>query len=331
LDALTKFLAKWAAGGPYDLTQLKFEPKRQLYPWFFAGIAGCVASSLVTFVIAYATMPKPKNFSVSEAAGADSGVTHLGLVFAEKPKELEFRQIVKRNLFNAEGGEQDAASNSQAKCEPKKSDLPLRFVAIIYGGKADSSLVVLESTSNKQADSFLLGDPVPGEGTISDIQRDKVFIERNECPEFLELIEPELPKKRIAGEKKKVAPLEEGKTGDGFREDGFERSGTAVRADRQWVEKALTVDFAKTLQDAKASPHTVDGQVKGFILSRIRPDSVYEKMGLQDGDVIEAINGIDLNDGARAVQTLNQMRKESNIELNVKRGATSMQLKVQIK
>jgi general secretion pathway protein C len=330
LDFINKFIQKFSSGGAYDLTQIKLQPKEQILPWCASGLIGFCLASIVNFVVAYAAMPKLSLFKPSENLISEPlAATHVALALSEKPNDLEFRQTVKRNLFNSEATDESAEKNKESQCQPKKSDLPLRFIAVIYAGKSENSLVVLESTASKQADSFVLGDNVPGEGTIVNIERDKVFIERNECPEFLELIEPELPKKRMAGEKKKNTEVVV--SGEGFREDGFERNGTAVRADRNWVEKALTIDFAKTLQDAKASPYTVDGQVKGFILSRIRPDSVYEKMGLLDGDVIESINGIELNDGARAVQTLNQMRKESNIELSVKRGATAMQLKVQIK
>ena len=60
-------------------------------------------------------------------------------------------------------------------------------------------------------------------------------------------------------------------------------------------------------------------------------DSVYEKMGMKDGDVIEAINGIDLNDAARAIQTLNAMRNEGKIEIRMKRDGQTSNLDVQVK
>jgi general secretion pathway protein C len=117
-----------------------------------------------------------------------------------------------------------------------------------------------------------------------------------------------------------------------FTESGFARGREGnIVADRRWVDKALTTDFAKTLQDAKASPNLVNGEVKGFVLTRIRPDSVYEKMGFQDGDVVEQINGIDLNDAARAIQTLNSLKNENAIELMVKRNGVAMPLKIQVK
>ena len=234
-------------------------------------------------------------------------------------------------MFNSEG--QAADEKKDSGCEIRKSDLPLKFTGVIFGGRADASIVVLESSANKQSDTFFLGEVVPGDAKIVDIERDKVYFERNNCKEFLELDQPPLPKKRVAGERKRpVSPLPGAVGGENsYKEDGFERSGVTVAATRQWVEKAITVDFAKTLQDAKASPNQVNGEVRGFVLTRIRPDSIYEKMGMQDGDIIEAINGIELNDAARAIQTLNAMRNENGLEIRMKRNGQSSNLNVQVK
>lgn len=309
-----------------DLSNFAIPTAERMAPWFVSFLSGFVVASALGLVAAHVLMPKVAPFSEAQAGAQDPNV-----FVSNRPTEGEFKSILTRNIFNSEGG---AADEKKADgCEVRKSELPLKFTGVIFGGKAESSIVVLESTTTKQADTFSLGEAVPGDAKIADITRDKVFFERNNCKEFLDLEQPELPKKRVAGEKKRLAKPAAGAVDEGnaYREDGFERAGTAVAATRQWVEKALTVDFAKTLQDAKASPNTVNGEVKGFVLTRIRPDSVYEKMGLQDGDVVCAINGIELNDAARAIQTLNAMRNERKIELCVMRGGSRLNYDVQVK
>lgn len=337
LSALLKNVSSVLVNRKFDLSGFTWPPVEKFIPSFIALLGGFLTASATGFVAAYLLMPPV-------TAGGTRGVadsperdpaSDSGLSGQQRVTEADFKTILGRNVFNSEGAVADSAKDDKAKCEPVKSELPLRFTGVIFGGTPQTSLVLLEATATKQADTFLLGDIVPGEAKIVDIQRDKVFLERAGCPEFLELQVPEPPKRRVAGERKRpVSPVSAG-AGAGlestYREDGFERSGTNTAVTRQWVEKALTVDFAKTLQDAKASPNTVGGEVKGFVLTRIRPDSVYEKMGLQDGDVVEAINGIELNDAARAIQTLNALRGENNIELVVKRNGSSMNFKVQVK
>ena len=41
--------------------------------------------------------------------------------------------------------------------------------------------------------------------------------------------------------------------------------------------------------------------------------------------------GIDLNDAGRAIQTLNSLKNENSIELNVKRNGVAVPLKIQVK
>jgi type II secretory pathway component PulC len=54
----------------------------------------------------------------------------------------------------------------------------------------------------------------------------------------------------------------------------------------------------------------------------------YEK--LKDGDIVSSINGIELNDAARAIQTLNSLRNENNIEIQLLRGGQTITLKVNV-
>lgn len=328
--SLLKNLSSAFGSGKFDLASIQLPTLQKIVPWFVTFLSGFMVSSIVGFGIAYWAMP-PVNTSAPKLP--EGFELRGGFTLLPKATADEFRNITTRNVFNSEAVNETSKETDANRCQPQKSDLPLKFTGVIFGGTASTSLVLLESTANRLADSFLLGDTVPGDAKIVDIKRDKVFFVRNGCPEFLEIQEPELPKRRVAGERKKLAKANAGAGGldTNFKEDGFERAGGNTNVTKQWVEKALTVDFAKTLQDAKASPNTVNGEVKGFVLTRIRPDSVYEKMGFQDGDVVEGINGIELNDAARAIQTLNAMRNENNIDVQIKRNGTSMQFKLQVK
>lgn len=325
----------------FDLSNATIPPFATFAKWFAIGGGAVVLSAAAnTAIIKYFLFPSIKNIKSSKAAeSADAP----GLVMVlDKPKTDDFKDIFKRNIFNSEQKEEVVKEGSGTnQCVPVKSDMPLKFTGVIFGGTKETSLVLIESTGSRQADTFLLNDmvsiPPSVDAQITDIQRDKVFFLRKDspCQEFLELQQPEIVKKRVPGVPRSQAPslsASAGSSENEFCESGFCRNkGGNIVADRRWVDRALTSDMAKTLQDAKASPNLVNGEVKGFVLTRIRPDSVYEKMGFQDGDVVENINGIDLNDAARAIQTLNALRNENSIELSVKRNGVTMPLKIQVK
>lgn len=325
----------------FDLTNVTIPPFDVFAKWIgLMSLALFLSAAANVAVVKYLLFPSIKK--TPAAAPADAAPS---LVTAfERPKDDEFKAILKRNIFNSE--QVEVVTNESGKvsqCNPIKSDLSLKFTGVIFGGTKETSLVLLELTSSKQADTFLFNENVSYpqasiDAKITDIRKDKVFLTRNgaACPEFLELQQPETVKKRVPGipraQTAGVNVASGSPDGEEYCESGFcRKKGGDIQADRRWVERALGTDLTKTLQDAKASPNLVGGEVKGFVLTRIRPDSVYEKMGFQDGDVVEAINGIDLNDASRAIQTLNSLRQENAIELNVKRNGVSIPLKIQVK
>lgn len=318
----------------FDLSNAKFPDFATLLRWTVLFAGSIVLSAFANvFLIKNYFFPELK--SAATAVDEESGPALVMVI--DRPKSEDFKPILSRNLFNSEQKEEVVKDiKAQSTCQPVKSDLQLNFTGVIYGGSKETSLVLLEASTTKQSDTFVLNDSVPGDAKIVNIERDKVFFEKvgADCAEYLELQQPEPFKKRapnLARSRGAATPAQ-GSGAFEYEESGFARGREGnIVADRRWVDKALTTDFAKTLQDAKASPNLVNGEVKGFVLTRIRPDSVYEKMGFQNGDVVEQINGIDLNDAARAIQTLNSLKNENSIELMVKRNGTAVPLKIQVK
>ena len=90
--------------------------------------------------------------------------------------------------------------------------------------------------------------------------------------------------------------------------------------------------MTKVLQDAKARPNMVNGVLKGFELTRIREDSIYEKAGFQNGDIVEEINGIPLKDAASSIRLLQQLKAKNvnDIEVRLNRGGSIMDMVISI-
>ena len=93
----------------------------------------------------------------------------------------------------------------------------------------------------------------------------------------------------------------------------------------------VTVDFEKTLQKAKAEPIVEDEKTIGFKLSQVKGDSVYSKMGLQSGDIVKSINGVELRDAAQAIQTLNSLKNETTVEVKFTRAGKVETRRIEVK
>lgn len=253
-------------------------------------------------------------------------------------------KIVSRNLFGAEtaGSETQAKTEDQTPKEPNqpiKSDIQIKLMGTIYGGDPFSGIALVENSLKRTINSFMVGEMLLKDVTIAEIHKEKIIVERNGRLEYIEVERTPLARsrrKKRAGAQKSlspadtIAPLATEPPPPSYREEGFERKEREIVMTQTYRSKLLTTDFTKVLQDAKATPNMRDGELKGFILTRIRKESIYEKAGLQNDDIVEEINGVPLTDTAQAIRLLQSLRNESDIEVRVNRGGTTMKFSLNI-
>ena len=87
---------------------------------------------------------------------------------------------------------------------------------------------------------------------------------------------------------------------------------------RSEVDKALQ-DLNKVLTEARAVPNFENGVANGYKLFQIVPGSIYDKLGLQNGDVITGLNGSAINDPGKAFEMLSELKTTNHLELQVKK------------
>ena len=73
------------------------------------------------------------------------------------------------------------------------------------------------------------------------------------------------------------------------------------------------------MNQAVVRPFFNEGVQDGYIVSNIAPNSLYEKMGLQNGDVIININNKPIQSAADLLHMVNLLQSGSRTALNVKR------------
>ena len=69
----------------------------------------------------------------------------------------------------------------------------------------------------------------------------------------------------------------------------------------------------------------------GMRLERIAPDSVLGVVGVTQGDVIKAINGINISNMGDAANAMNSLMSGSRFDVTVDRGGKPLELKYQVK
>jgi len=82
-------------------------------------------------------------------------------------------------------------------------------------------------------------------------------------------------------------------------------------------------DLPKLLTQARAVPHMVNGTANGFALDYVAPASFYEKIGVQAGDILQRVNGVDIRDPDTMLGLLQQLKNERVVKLDLVRNNQS--------
>ena len=302
-----------------------------------------LCASVISAVAAQLLFPKDKSKGSSRSAAGKAQFNVPSSQASLSPKAVDI--ILKRNIFNSEGigegegadGEGDAGETDEPSEKVVKSDLAVKLMGTIYGGDPYSGAAIIENTSKRTINTFMVGDVLLKGARIKEVLKEKVIIENNGRLEYIDVEKTKLVRSRRSKRGKKPtrkkgpAPIATEPPPSTYKEDGFERKGAQIAMDETYRQKLLTTDFTKVLQDAKASPNMVDGELKGFKLTRIRKDSIYEKAGFQNMDVVEEVNGVPLTDTGQAIRLLQSLRNEKEIDVRITRGGTPMTFTLSIK
>lgn len=295
---------------------------------------GCVAvafvtANVVTLVSGVFIQPDVR---ARKSGGKNANQVRLNSGSIDK---VQVDSIVNRNLFNSKGtlGIDKPADIPEAPDDEDlfKSDLPLVLVGTIFAGDPDHGIALIEDKSSRSRNTLMVGEQIPKHNSkVIEILRERVIFLRNDRKEYIDVEKKELKRGR-KGKKKEVAKapgavvnrrVVDGPPPDNFSEDGFERKGGKISMTAAYKRKLLTSDLPKVLQDAKATPNMIDGQLRGFKLTKIREESIYHKSGFQNGDTITEINGVLLTSASQAISLLQSLRKQPEIEVRGERNGT---------
>lgn len=202
---------------------------------------------------------------------------------------------------------------------PPKTELKVRLWGVAIHKDGHSSCVI-EDLGTHQQQLFHIGETVQNIATVAEIHWDKVVLKRDGQDEVLELT----PEARLPGMMASVAspaaaaaaaPAHGSKGGD----DHIQLVGeNQYLIDRSEVDNALE-NMSQLFTQIRAVPHFEGGKSTGFRLFAIRQDSLFDKIGLKNGDIIQNINGNELNDPGQAMAMFQGLRNERELTVQVLR------------
>jgi len=194
--------------------------------------------------------------------------------------------------------------------------LPLVLLATNVGLTDEDSYATIVNTENQKQGAYSIGDPMPGAtGKITEIHYKYVDFENNNHVERLSLAGAPAPV---------VAQAPTPGEGSGDETQAMIDSGIKKIDDHHYeiskelVDKVLLNPMGFT-RGARVVPAMANGKPNGFKLYSIRPSSVYSKLGLQNGDTLSAINGMELTTAERALEVYTKLRDATTLEVSLTR------------
>jgi general secretion pathway protein C len=296
-----------------------------------ATVAAALAAAMVNaYISAQLAAPlKPTQTQASRISGP----------LAQQAPLTQYEVINKRNIFNATPPSDTPEPSRAAESPPPPPEvpatpLPLKLVGIMAGKKAQAPrFAIIESMGSQPGQAvYQVGDSVQ-QVFIVDILPGCVVLDRGGEQQKL-CFEKDAGTAPAPGAAPRAAaapvPAPAPRPGDAGGAD-------IVRVDTgtwQVRREKLLENFANVgslSSQATVTPYFVQGQQLGFRLSQIRAGGVLQQIGLQEGDVLQKVNGLDIHTPQEALQAYQQLQTESTVRISILRNNSPTTLTYEIR
>lgn len=96
------------------------------------------------------------------------------------------------------------------------------------------------------------------------------------------------------------------------------------------IREEVVRDPSKAADYVRVQPANVAGQLKGYRIYPGRDRSVFTQAGLRPGDLVTAVNGVQLDDPAKALQLLGDLGTAGQVNLVVERGGQTQNISINL-
>jgi type II secretion system protein C len=223
--------------------------------------------------------------------------------------------ILTRNLFGA----QIVAPPPEPEPEPdlEETKLPLELLGTLLAADRSNSQAVISERGTPEPTLLREGEPLERypQAKIARIERKRVILKNGSKHEELLLSEKVAAKNPRAARTASRRSSRRSVTRQA-RTPAQPKASSITDQLRQIQVAGLTGETAQQLlTQARITPIFESGEMAGMEVRDITPGSLYEKIGLSEGDVIQSFNGIKLDNEGAGANVLAQLGEAEHFEL----------------
>lgn len=233
---------------------------------------------------------------------------------------VKFSDIIKSNIFNTSQKTPDIIKNQKAIIININDldSIPLSRSGLELLGTSTSEkndkIAVIQNKSD--VDVYHLNDQIPG-GKINQIFRRAVVLVNNGKPEKL-VLDTAPPKMENIDTSKKINSQRPNNVASTSFNMSIKRSSLGLG------------DMSDFMTQMRLTPFLIDEKAEGFLVSQIKPGSIFSKLGILNGDVIEEINDTKIDIPEKAYEVYKQLMNESSISVKLTRARKNMTMTYQL-
>lgn len=239
--------------------------------------------------------------------------------------------IVRRDIFNL-------TPQESAPAPVVAEDLHIKLLGTSMLSRKRPYAIIEDQTGEQSL--YKLGDEIPDAGKLVAIETTRAIIMHNGQRVALEMPKNDFPTAEPAPNPLDINAMRFRRGLNRFHRFGpqsrtdsnlnLQRTGpSSFEVSRGDLMKSVS-NPAALMTQIRAVPNVEDGSTKGFTLSEIVPGSVFQQLGLEDGDVLTGINGQTVNNPLQAVGMLSQMSQRPAVDVTVMRDGQPMNFHVAI-
>lgn len=277
---------------------------------------------MIAAKLTWSFMPQPVQSAINNPAS-----NQIDSSSNQNNANINLSSITNLNLFG------DATALPPAPVERNLEEVPQTKLNLILSGVVSSTVelqgaAVIEYRNTQN--TYGLGDKVEGTNvTLDEILTDRVIIKNGATRETLMLEGLDFDEANLQNQRT-VSKQSPQRTAQVPQNSSNQQE---VRAKVQALKQAreqLANEPAKFTDFIALAPHRVDGQLLGFRVSPGKEPSLFNSVGLKNGDVVMQLNGLDLTDLQQSGEAITQLQQADLLQLEVLRDGEFISLELEI-
>jgi len=235
--------------------------------------------------------------------------TLLARTDEKQPSPARYEKISQRGLLGGptvDRKEKPEEMGAEQIAALKPTSLSIILLGTVSGPER-VAFSVMEEKGKKKQGLYQPGDEIQG-ALIKKVLRGKVILEVNGKDEILEM------------EQAKNGKGRSGQSGAGRSGDGY-----TITVGRDDLQKSLG-NINSLLTQVRIRPLIKNGKPDGLVLSHVKPESIFAKLGLRNGDVVKKIDNKVIKSPDDAFAFYNRLKSGAELSLEIGRGSETKTL-----